>query len=380
MKIALVVPSIAFDGEIETPAVRVFAQEIGSVVELHVFPIFLPAGGAAQRIGNLTVHPAETGSSRFARRLTRTLAAIRREHLRSPFDVVHALWLHEPGTVAVAAGALHRLPVVASVGGAEVVSLPDIAYGALRDLRGRLATALVLQRATIVTGGSRYAVRRARRVVPHRDPNRFRRAPLPVSAEAFARGRDRPLDAAAPRLLHVGSIVPVKDQTTLLQAFRRVVNALPGARLTIAGADPFGYRAELERLTATLCLSDAVTFVGALPHNDIAELYSDTDLLVMSSLHESQGMVALEAAAAGVPTVGTRVGIVPDLAPDAAFAVRPGDPGALGEAIIGVLRDPITLARLGALARQRVLDEYDAPIVRHTFLSIYEEAIGIARR
>ena len=54
---------------------------------------------------------------------------------------------------AVAAGGLLRVPVVASVGGAEVVSLPDIEYGALRTVRGRVMTAHVLQRATLVTGG-----------------------------------------------------------------------------------------------------------------------------------------------------------------------------------------------------------------------------------
>jgi glycosyltransferase involved in cell wall biosynthesis len=288
--------------------------------------------------------------------------------------------LHEPGTVAVAAGTLLRLPVVASIGGAEVVALPTIDYGALRTARGRVMMSNVLQRATFVTGGSDYVLGRARRLVPHRDSSRFRRIPLPVDAEQFAPRMPGRHELETAHVLHAASLIPVKDQTTLMLAFRRVVDHIPSARLTIAGEDPFGHRLELERLRDALGLADVTRFLGAVPHAAMNDLYQEADLFVLSSLHESQAMVVLEAAAANVPTVGSDVGVVGDLAPDAALAVRPGDPVALAVAMIALLADPRRRARIGDHARRRVLEEYDAPVVCQAFKQLYEDAIGLHRR
>jgi glycosyltransferase involved in cell wall biosynthesis len=91
-------------------------------------------------------------------------------------------------------------------------------------------------------------------------------------------------------------------------------------------------------------------------------------------------MVVCEAAAAGVPTVGTAVGVVADLAPDAAVAVRPGDPVALAGAITGLLRDTDLRRHLGERARQRAIREYDASVISNAFLSVYRDALGLYRR
>ncbi len=372
----MLVPSIAHGCAIETPTVRLLAELLSRVVDLHVFALHFPTDEHSVKESGFRLHSALAADDRFSRRLVRTALAVRREHLRSPFDIIHGLWLHEPGTIAVAAGSLLRLPVVASVGGAEVVALPDVEYGALRTRQGRLMTAHVLQRASFVTGGSDYALRRARRLVPHRDASRFRRIPLPVDARQFVRSEPRQQADGALQLLHAASLIPVKDQATLLRAFRRVVDVVPQARLTIAGEDPFGVRFTLERLRDALGLATAATFIGPLPHAQMAALYHEADLFVLSSRHESQGMVVLEAAAAGVATVGTAVGVVPDLAPDAAIAVRPGDPIALADAMIALLTDPARRARIGEHARQLVVDRYDAPVVRDAFARLYDEAIG----
>jgi len=380
LKIALVVPSIGDGREIGTPAVRLLVDRLARDVELHLFAVHHPSGHQPVVEGRFTIHPAVAATDRFARRMARTIREIDREHRRSQFDLIHALWLHEAGTIAVAAGLLHRLPVVASIGGAEVVGLPDIEYGALRTSRGRIMTANVLQRATFVTGGSEYVLRRARRIVPHRAPSRFRRIPLPVDARMFAPPATRSHDGETLQVLHAASLIPVKDQATLLRAFRHVVDVIPIARLTIAGEDPFGYRAELERLCDTLKLHTVVTFVGPLPHREMVAIYQLADLFVLSSRHESQAMVVLEAAAVGVPTVGSAVGVVPDLAPEAAIAVRPGDSVALADAIVALLTDPVRRARMGEYARQRVVDEFDASIVSDAFLGLYAEAIGRSSR
>jgi glycosyltransferase involved in cell wall biosynthesis len=91
-------------------------------------------------------------------------------------------------------------------------------------------------------------------------------------------------------------------------------------------------------------------------------------------------MVVCEAAAAGVPTVGTAVGVVADLAPDAAIAVTPGDPVALADAIVAMLTDPERRERMGERARQRVAGEYDVGVARDAFVRVYHDAIALHRR
>ncbi len=380
MKVALVTPSITFGGGVETPVVSLFVEQMSTEIDLHVFAIHYPSGTGSVRQDDFTLHFADRASDRFAYRLAGTLEHIRREHARKPFDLLHALWLHEPGTIAVATGAMLGIPVIASVGGAEVVAIPDIEYGALRLSRGRFMTAGVLLRATMITAGSTYAVRRAQNIVPHRNASRFRRAPLPVDANRFSPANRRGINNTSPRLLHAASLIPVKDQETLLLAFKRVVNSIPGAQLTIAGEDSLGRRRLLERLCDELGLGESVNFVGPLPHAEMATLYRESDLFLLSSRHESQGMVVLEAAASGVPTVGTNVGVVPDLAPDASVAVRPQDPVALGDAVIDLLHDPARLERIGRNAVARVHHEFVAPVVRDHFLSLYLETIRNQRR
>ncbi|MEX2315026.1 MAG: glycosyltransferase, partial [Thermomicrobiales bacterium] len=91
-------------------------------------------------------------------------------------------------------------------------------------------------------------------------------------------------------------------------------------------------------------------------------------------------MVVLEAAACGVPTVGTAVGVVPDLAPGCAIAVRPGDPVALASAVVSLLTDSTLLERMRSLARRRAVEEYGVTVVVDRFVKLYEDAIGLARR
>jgi glycosyltransferase involved in cell wall biosynthesis len=301
-----------------------------------------------------------------------------REHRRQPFDVLHGLWLHEPGSVAVVAGAVLRVPVVASIGGAEVANLPRVAYGALRTRRGRLMTSFVLRRASVVTGGSCYVLKRASAL--RRGPE-YVRAPLPVDAQLFRPTPDpTAIDPASPRLLHAASIVPVKDQSTLLDAFARIVRDIPGATLTLAGEDPFGNRRALESAARHHGIASNIHFSGAVEHASMPGLYQAADLFLLSSLHESQGLVVLEAAASAVTTVGSAVGVVPDLIVDGCVAVPPGDPDALAAAAVRLLRDPARLQTAGSALRARVLAEYDAHPATARFLQVYRDVAERRRR
>jgi len=80
-------------------------------------------------------------------------------------------------------------------------------------------------------------------------------------------------------------------------------------------------------------------FIDLLPEDDLIKLYSASDLVVSSSLHESFGLVTLEAMACGRPVVSTSTGVVPDLELDGVggIVVSPGNVGELAEAIVKLL-------------------------------------------
>jgi glycosyltransferase involved in cell wall biosynthesis len=143
----------------------------------------------------------------------------------------------------------------------------------------------------------------------------------------------------------VASLNRVKDQETLLRAFRQVLAVEPRVRLDIFGEDTLD--GEVQRLATEIGLAEAVTFHGFTYGEEIAEVLRRSHLYVHSSRHETGPVSMLEAAASGVPTVGTAVGHIADLAPDAAVSVPIGDDRALAWAITELLEDEDSRLALG---------------------------------
>ena len=138
-------------------------------------------------------------------------------------------------------------------------------------------------------------------------------------------------------MVHVADLNRVKDQPTLLLAARRLADRGVNFRLDIAGEDTLG--GAIEALAQQLRLGELVRFHGRLPHDQLYSLVKEGDILCMSSRHEAGQLVVLEAAIAGLPTVGTAVGYVAEWAPDAAVAVPVKDALALADEIEKLLQD-----------------------------------------
>jgi glycosyltransferase involved in cell wall biosynthesis len=293
------------------------------------------------------------GQAPLPTRLARLLGALR------PFrpDVLHSFWLGSTSTLAALAGLRLGAPLVASLGGGELVGLPQIGYGGQLSARGRLHAALAARAARAVTAGSRYALAPLRR----RRPDAHW---LPLGARTPpGAGVERP--AGPPwRLLHVASINRVKGPLLLLDAIavaRDQLRARTGHAepLTLDWAGQDVLDGEAQRRALALGLDKAVRFHGWLPHSAAQALCAEAHLYVQASFHESQGVAVCEAAAAGVPTVGTAVGLVAELAPHGAVAVPPGDAQALGLAIAAALTEPGRREALGRSA-QRWARAHDA--------------------
>lgn len=128
----------------------------------------------------------------------------------------------------------------------------------------------------------------------------------------------RPMDRAEARarlgidptervLLFVGRIERLKGIDVLLRAAAQIEG---GFRLLVVGGDgkDSARRAELAQLATELNVENRVTFVDAVPHNQLPVYYNAADICVVPSYYESFGLVAVEAMACGVPVVASRVG------------------------------------------------------------------------
>lgn len=154
----------------------------------------------------------------------------------------------------------------------------------------------------------------------------------------------------------VARLSPEKDHATLLRAAALVVRRDPSFRLEVAGDGPC--REDLHRLAAELGLAGHVRFLGSV--RDVPALLARAGLFVLSSLSEGVSLTLLEAMAAGLPVVATRVGGNPEVvAADTGLLVRPADPEALAGALLRLGSAPDECRRLGAAGRARVERHFD---------------------
>jgi glycosyltransferase involved in cell wall biosynthesis len=285
---------------------------------------------------------------RWAVRLRRFLKALNSQSAEC--DLLHAFWVGTSASLAVAAGRLLRVPVMVSVGGGELVWLPDIAYGGQGSYLGRMKTSWALRMASAVSACSQYSLG----PLAERRPDALW---LPYGADRKVFDGPTERKPGPPwRLVHVASLNKVKDQGTLLRAVRLVHNQAP-VELDFIGEDTLG--GSVQRLAAELGLGPVVKFHGFKPVEELAPFYHQAHVYVHSSLFESMGAVVLEAAAAGLPTVGTSVGIIAEMAPEAAVAVPVGNPEALAQGILSLLADGQKRSSL-ARAAQQFARTYDA--------------------
>jgi len=364
MKLALVVPGgVDRSGEYRViPALLALLERLSAHHEVHVFALHQePAPGAWDLLG-ARVHNIGRGATRL-----RAIRAILAEHRCAPFCLLQAFFSGACGLVAVSAAHLLGIPSAVHVAGGEPVRLPDIRYGGRLTWRGRLQERVVLSAANVLTAASGPQLELIARLGAA-----ARRVPLGVDCvQAWpARAPVRRGADETARLLHVASLNRVKDQPTLLRALAQLAQGPQVFHVDIVGEDTLG--GEIQRLAAGLGLTDRLTFHGFMTQRQLLPLMRAAHVLVVSSRHEAGPVAVVEAAAVGVPTVGTAVGHAAEWAPDAAIAVPVGDAQSLAAALRLVLIDEELRLRLARAAWIRAVWE-DADYTAGCFEALYEE-------
>jgi glycosyltransferase involved in cell wall biosynthesis len=373
MKVGLIVPGFSADaGDWCIPVLVDVVRELSRRAEVHVFALRYPGRRARYRLHGAQVHALGGGEVRGAGRaglLTAAWASILTEHRRGPFSVLHGLWADEPGFIAVTAARLLRIPAVVSVMGGELLAMRDIGYGGHLSVSNRMLSAIALRGAAHVTAASAQASGLARRGLRSSRRLRLTRLVWGIDPCLFEPCGPSIELAGAMRVLHVGSLVPIKDQETLLRAVARLRGTEPGVHLHIVGDGPL--RAQLTDQARHLGLASSVTFHGQIDRGDLAAYYRGADVVTVSSRYEAQLVVALEAALCGTPIAGTAVGLVADFAPEAALAVPVADDAGLAAAIHAAAQ-PQTGQALAQTALRLVGSQYLASQTAERLMTLYQ--------
>jgi glycosyltransferase involved in cell wall biosynthesis len=169
-------------------------------------------------------------------------------------------------------------------------------------------------------------------------------------------------------LVAVGNLYAVKDHATLLRALAR----LDDAHLAIAGR---GEEEEpLRALARDLDLADRLHLLGL--RDDVDRLLAAADVFVQPSRSEGLPLALLEAMAAGLPVVATRVGGLPEavVPGECGELVPAADPEALAVVLRSLLADPKRAAELGGAARRRVCNRFSVDAMVDAYRALYAQA------
>ena len=168
------------------------------------------------------------------------------------------------------------------------------------------------------------------------------------------------IDPARPLALFVGRVAHEKNIGFLLAALQEARQSLPEVLLLIAGEGPA--MRDLQAKTLELGLGDAVKFIGYLDRGrGLPDCYAAADIFVFASRTETQGLVLLEAMAAGLPVVAlAEMGTVDILAPGRGCVVPSATPAAFGRAMADLLSQPTLWRRLAEAAPRYAAEWSDA--------------------
>lgn len=363
MKVAMIVPGgVDRSGEYRViPALLALIERLARRHELHVYALM-----QEPQQGDWVLAGAQIHNVGARHRVVRAIGAIRREHRRAPFDLVHALFSGACGFVSVVSARLQGVPNIVHLAGGELVALPGIGYGGQLRLHWRILEKIILRGSTRVSAASQPMVMAAARFGAQAC-----RIPLGVDMASWpAREPLARSDGEITRLIHVASLNPVKDQRTLLRALRVLRDSGREFQLDIVGEDTLD--GAVQRLAQESKLEDVTHFHGFLTQRQLRPIVERAHINVLSSMHEAGPLVLLECAAVGVPTVGTEVGHLTEWAPVAALAVPVGDAAALAGAIMRLMDDEALRQRVARAALERARSE-DADFTAAQFEGVYAE-------
>ncbi|MDE0884079.1 MAG: glycosyltransferase family 4 protein [Myxococcota bacterium] len=302
--------------------------------------------------------------------LGREILNFRRSLRRHALDVVH---VHAPMEPFLAVAALYASECT-TVGTFHANFEPSFLWETLFRRLGAISRpAWERMHARIAVSAE------ARRSIAHYFPGDYEIIPNGVDTARFHPEASRlpGLDDDRPKILFVGRADPRKGLSILLRAFDRLRVDIEGLRLVVVGAQASEVEADLAGLSEGA--RTAIEFEGYAAPEDMAGYYASCDVFCSPATgQESQGIVLLEAMAAGRPPVAFAIPGYRDVVSHGVDGWLVDEPNseALAEGLGRVLRDRVVLERMGEAGRKTAL-AYSWPSVAERIESVYENAARI---
>jgi len=167
----------------------------------------------------------------------------------------------------------------------------------------------------------------------------------------------------------VGRLVPIKNHRLFFQAAQIVVRTYPETKFIVVGEGELSNN--LQNYTRELGVNDCTIFLGW--RNDLPAIYSDLDVVVLSSFNEGTPVSLIEGMACGCPIVSTQVGGVADVVQDNAhgYLINSLTPQALAEAIIKLLNNPEQARQMGQCGKQKIESLYTSQRLINDITRLY---------
>jgi glycosyltransferase involved in cell wall biosynthesis len=363
-------------------------EEIVEDVPVRRFPYFYPyVGLTAQARRQMDF----SGGNLFSFGLLRALLS------RPQLDLIHLHTSNRLGGIGRLASRLRRIPYVITIHGGILDVPSEEARRLVRPSKGAIEWGRVLG---LVVGSRRVLHDAAailcigpeeqRRLQATYPGKRVMLLPNGVDAQRFGQGDGsrfrlrHGIPAGAAVVLNVGRIDAQKNQLLAVRAAARLRHDTRHVHIVLVGhvTDP-SYRIRLEEEIRILGLGRrAVLLPGLDPRaQELVDAYHAADVLLMTSLHEPFGIAVLEAWAAGVPAVVSRVGGMMALVRDGIDGLffSAGDMGGCVAALETVLENPELRKALGTRGRAKVIAEYSWDEVTRRLDALYSEVTAIAR-
>ena len=180
------------------------------------------------------------------------------------------------------------------------------------------------------------------------------------------------VSAATRYILFLGRLRQKKGVYDLVRAFARIRSEFPDVSLVLAGD---GELDEVGQLAAELGVADAVRLTGWVEDDAKQRLLSGAEVLALPSYFEGLPISILEAMAAGVPVIASRVGSIPEALEDGRCGVlfQPGDVDALADGLKSLLENSCFASMLSSLGLERVNQHYAVKPVIHRLEKVYRE-------
>lgn len=296
-----------------------------------------------------------------------THVGVARELRASGTDLVHVQCVSSNASYALSSSRALRLPLIVTMQGELTM---DASHAYQRSAYLRRLWRRNLDAASIITGCSQYVLDEAEAVYGSFS-DRSRVIPNGIRLSEYSVARPRPLPA--PYVLGIGRMVEQKGFDLLIESFRALSARHPELRLLLAGDGPS--RAELQSQVERSALATRVVFCGPVGREFAISLFQHAQAFVLPSRLEPQGIVVLEAMAAGTPVVAARVGGVPEMVhhEQNGLLFDSGNVDALAGTVERTLSEEALRARLVASGRETA-GLHDWTRTADAYLNAYADA------